>query len=192
MVSVVVVGSIIPKPSLFRLQFAISAHYQATKGVCKPHATSNFPETRCSFLPIAQPLALFVAHSAFISLSVTSEAFAMKPKPRLISPISPICPNPETRKAYIRIPETSALLRHYATSAFVLGSIWSIASISSISSISSTCALQSLCAIAKLGGRSLHLGNLASLCTNAKLGKPFSSYGNLSAFSSFSSFLATR
>ena len=95
-----VVGSIIPKPSLFRLQFAISAHYQATKGVCKPHATSNFPETRCSFLPIAQPSALFVAHSAFITHSVTSEAFAMKPKPRLcprlISPISPICPNPET------------------------------------------------------------------------------------------------
>ena len=107
---VVVVGSIIPKPSLFRFQFAISAHYQATKEVCKPLATSDFPETRCFFSSIAQPSARFVAHSAFISHSVTSEAFAMKPKPRLFSahpkprlcprlicPISPICPNPETR-----------------------------------------------------------------------------------------------
>lgn len=177
LVSVVVVGSIIPKPLLFSLQFAISAHYQATKGVCKPLATSNFPETRCSFLTIAKPLALFVAHSAFISLFVTSEAFAIKPKPRLcprlISPISPICPNPETRKACIRIPETSALLRFLATSAFVLGSIWSIASISSIRSIASTCDLRSLCTKAKLGGRSHHRGNLASLCAKAELGKPF-------------------
>lgn len=92
-------------------------------GVCRGGRLYH-PETRCSFLPIAQPLALFVAHSAFISLSVTSEAFAMKPKPRLISPISPICPNPETRKAYIRIPETSALLRFLATSAFALGSMF--------------------------------------------------------------------
>ena len=137
---------------------------------------------------MAQPSAYFVAHSAFIRHSVTSEAFAMKPKPRLssahpkprlcprfISPISPICSN----------PETSARLRHYATFAFFLGSIWSIASILSIMSISSTCDLRSLCTIAKLGGRSYLPRNLASLSTSMRPPKPFSPPRNLSAFSAF-------
>lgn len=73
--------------------------------------------------------------------------------------------------------ETSALLRHYATSAFVF------ASISFIRSISSTRNLRSLCAIAKLGGRSHHRGNLGSLCASLRPPKPFSPPRNLSAFS---------
>ena len=113
-----------------------------------------------------------------LHLFATSEVFATHPKPRLIPPISPICPNPETRKACICIPETSALLRHCATSAFALGSISSIASILSIRSISSTCDLRNLCTKAKLGGRSHHRGNLASLCASLRPPKPLRSYRN--------------
>ena len=55
-------------------------------------ATCNlhFPETRCSFLPKSKPRLCL----------------------RLISPISPICPNPETRSLF-SAPETSALYCFY-------------------------------------------------------------------------------
>ena len=122
-------------------------------------ATCNlhFPETRCSFLPKSKPRLCL----------------------RLISPISPICPNPETRSLASASPKPRLFCAIVKPPLFFLGSI------SSIASISSTCNLRSLCAKAKLGGRSHHPHNLQSLFVQSGTWQAFSPPRNLSAFSAF-------